>query len=87
MGVVALGDVEAVVRVSGGGGFQVTLTSIDSIKKVGSTLRSKRTLLEVRPVAEKKKMVNLDGLMHSGWLSGGFTPCRHLRPSSGRNAL
>ena len=19
-----------------------------------------------------------------GWLSGGFTPCRHLRPSSGR---
>ena len=28
----------------------------------------------------------MDGNLYSlvGWLSGGFTPCRHLRPSSGR---
>ena len=30
-------------------------------------------------------MHQLQGLV--GWLSGGFTPCRHLRPSSGREHI
>ena len=31
-------------------------------------------------------MSNVHGYNHESWvgLSGGFTPCRHLRPSSGR---
>ena len=30
------------------------------------------------------KDIRYNILQNIGWLSGGFTPCRHLRPSSGR---
>ena len=53
-------------------------------QELADTLRDPEVICHTWTVDGDKSDYDGTVLAYQDWLSGGFTPCRHLRPSSGR---